>query len=126
MLPSYNIPILLTLLSHCRPHMENVQIIQIRNAQNQLACHTRTKPQWSSKVIINCEKKLAKDIVYEHSGDMEKKTNEKIPETMISQEQCLQNSFLKRSQSVFTTDKGKVEVGLGIGFPSFFVCSNYM
>ena len=39
--------------------------------------------------------------------------DQKIPETMISQEQCLQNSFLKRSQSVFTTDKGKVEVGLG-------------
>ena len=56
--------------------MENVQIIQIRNAQNQLACHTRTKPQWSSKVIINYEKQLAKDIEYEHSGvDMEKKTN---------------------------------------------------
>jgi hypothetical protein len=113
--------------------MKNVQIIQIRNAQNHPACHTRTKPQWSSKVIINCEKQLAKDI---HSGvDMEKKTNkvdddgqgqgivaesesrnigddQKIPETMISQEQRLQNSFLKRSQSVFTSEKGKVEVGL--------------
>ena len=92
--------------------MENVQILQIRNAQNQLACHTRTKPQWSSKVIINCEKQLSKDIEYEHSGDMEKKTNkvdedgqgpgiveesesrnigddQKIPETVIFQEQCL-------------------------------------
>ena len=78
-----------------------------------MACHTRTKPQWSSKVKINCEKKLAKDIEYEHSGGMEKKTYKKIPETVISQEQCLQNSFLKRSQSVFTTAKGKVEVGLG-------------
>ena len=88
-------------------------------------------------MIINCEKQLAKDIEYEHSGiDMEKKINKvdddgqgnrivkvsesrkigedpKIPESMISQEQSLQNSFLKRSQSVFTTDKGKVEVGLG-------------
>ena len=117
--------------------MENVQIIQIRNDQNQLSCNTRTKPKWSSKVIINCEKRLTKDIEYEHSGvDMEKKTNkvdddgkgqglveesesrnigddQKITETMISQEQRLQNIFLKRSQSVFTTDKGKEEVGLG-------------
>ena len=95
--------------------MENVQIIQIRNAQNHLACHTRTKPQWSSKVIINCEKQFSKDIEYEHSGDMEKKTNkvddddgqeiveesesrnigedQKIPETMISKEQRLQTVF---------------------------------
>ena len=114
--------------------MENVQIIQVRNAQNHLACNTRTEPQWSSKVIINCEKQLDKDTENEHSEvDMEKKTNkvddgqgiieesesrnigedQKIPETMISQEQHLKNSFLKRSQSVFTTDKGKVEVGLG-------------
>ena len=26
-------------------------------------------------MIINCEKQLSKDIEYEHSGDMEKKTN---------------------------------------------------
>jgi hypothetical protein len=109
-----------------------VQIIQIRNAENHLACHTRTKPQWSSKVIIICEKQLDKDIEYEHSDvEMAKKINDgqgnrvievsesrkfgedqRNPESMISQEQSLQTSFVKRSQSVFTNDKGKVEVGL--------------
>jgi hypothetical protein len=103
--------------------MENVQIIQIRNAQNHLACHTRTKPQWSSKVIINCEKQLAKEIEFEQDGQVQEILEEsesrnigddqEIPESMISQEQSLQNSFLKRIQSVFTSDKGKVEVGLG-------------
>ena len=87
-------------------------------------------------MIINSEKQLVKDIEYEHSGVViEKKTNkvnndgqgqeiveesesknigddQKIPETTIYQEQRLQNSFLKRSQSVLTTGKGKVEVGL--------------
>ena len=66
-------------------------------------------------MIINCEKQLAKDIEYQHSGvDMEKKNNkvdddgpgivdvsgsrnigedQKIPETMISKEQRLQTVF---------------------------------
>ena len=75
----------------------------------------RAKPQWSSKVIINCDKHADREIMHEDAADgIEEKLTTKSPETGSSLTNYLQNSFLKRSKSELTPDREKVEVGSNV------------
>ena len=72
----------------------------------------RAKPQWSSKVIINCETHADREIMPEDG--IEEKFATKSPEAGPSLTNYLSNSFLKRSKSELTPDREKVEVGSSV------------
>jgi len=134
-----------TLLKHCevaantktyqhdssRPQAKNVRIIEITNPKDLTHQHQRAaKPQWCSKVLINCEKPsnqanestkqgAVKGINKVYIGDCGKTSNAEeetvaFKDNSFSSENItakpLQGAFVKRSKSELTPDREKVEV----------------
>ena len=111
---------------------EYVRIIEITNSQNQQKHQKMTKPQWSSKVLINCDKQEERATKYareEHEkgintvyirddeeascaqgkGCIGLENREfRLPER--SGVKHIHSIFVKRSKSEVTPDREKVEV----------------
>merc|ERR1711874_892001 len=94
---------------------ENVRIIEITNSQNQQRNQKMINPQWSSKVLINCEKqeeratKYAREEYEQGKGCISLENKDlRLPER--SGVKHIHSIFVKRSKSEITPDREKVEV----------------